>query len=230
MRGGRTRYLFENAEDPLEFGLDPGGRDVTIVGGAGVDPADFPFVAEPPAPPVKVALVSRMIAPKGILEAIEAVRQARAQAAIELHLFGDPDPADRRAISDLDLRRWSGEPGIRWHGHTDNVADVWREHHIAILLTYYREGLPRSLLEAAAAGRPIVTTDIPGCRDVVRDGREGFLVPPQDVDAAARALVKLACDASLRARMGAAANARFQERFTEQAVSRAVGDVYRSLA
>jgi glycosyltransferase involved in cell wall biosynthesis len=86
------------------------------------------------------------------------------------------------------------------------------------------------LLEAAAAGRPIVTTDIPGCRDVVRDGREGFLVPPHDVDAAARALVKLACDASLRARMGAAANARFQERFTEQAVSRAVGDVYRSLA
>jgi glycosyltransferase involved in cell wall biosynthesis len=230
LRGKRTRYLFENVEDPRELGLDPDGPDVTIIGGAGVDPRDFPFVAEPPAPPVKVALVSRMIAPKGIAEAVEAVRRARAQAPIELHLFGDPDPADRRSISEQDLRRWSKEPGISWHGRTEKVAEVWREHHVAILLPYDREGLPRTLVEAAAAGRPIVTTDITGCREVVRDGREGFLVPPRDVDAAARALVKLAHDAALRTCLGAAANARFRERFTEQAVTGTVADLYRSLA
>jgi glycosyltransferase involved in cell wall biosynthesis len=229
LRGERTRYLFENAEDPREFGLDPVAREVTIVGGAGVDPEDFPFVPEPRPPPVKVALVSRMIAPKGIATAVEAVRRAQAQAAIELHLFGDPDPADRRSIAEQDLRRWSSEPGIHWHGRTDRVAEVWRQHHVAILLPCDREGLPRALVEAAAAGRPIITSDITGCREVVRDGVEGFLIPPRDADAAARALVRLAQDVSLRTRLGTAANARFRERFTEQAVTAAVGNLYRSL-
>ena len=227
LRGGGTRYLFENGEDPREFGLEPTDRDIAIVGGAGVDQKDFPFVAEPPAPPVKVALVSRMIAPKGIAEAVEATRRARAQAPIELHLFGDPDPTDRRSISELRLRRWSQEPGIYWHGRTDNVAGVWRTHHVAILLSHYREGLPRTLVEAAAAGRPIVTTDSTGCREVVRDGKEGFLIAPGDIDAAARILVTLAGDAPLRARLGAAANARFRERFTEATVKTAVSDLYR---
>ena len=230
LRGPGTRYLFENGEDPAEFRLDLKDRDVTIVGGAGVDQKDFPFVAEPPAPPVKVALVSRMIAPKGIAEAVEATRRARAHAPLELHLFGDPDPADRRSVPEELLRRWGEEPGIHWHGRTDDVAGVWRRHHVAVLLPYDREGLPRTLVEAAAAGRAIVTTNITGCREVVRDGREGLLVPPRDVDAAAAALVKLAHDASLRARLGAAANARFRERFTEEAVKGAVGDLYRSLA
>jgi glycosyltransferase involved in cell wall biosynthesis len=229
LRGGGTRYLFENDEDPREFGLKPMDRDVVIVGGAGVDQRDFPFVAEPPAPPIKVALVSRMIAPKGVAEAVEAVRRARAQVPLELHLFGDPDPADRRSIAESLLRRWSHEPGIHWHGRTDDVAGVWREHHVAILLPYDREGLPRALVEAAAAGRPIVTSDITGCREVVRDGQEGFLIAPRDVDAATRALVRLAHDAPLRTRMGAAANARFRQRFTEEAVRMAVGGLYRAL-
>jgi glycosyltransferase involved in cell wall biosynthesis len=226
LRGGGTRYLFENGEDPREFGLEPTDRDVAIVGGAGIDQKDFPFVAEPPAPPVKVALVSRMIAPKGIAEVVEATRRARAHAPIELHLFGDSDPTDRRSISELRLRRWSQEPGIYWHGRTDDVAGVWRTHHIAILLSY-REGLPRTLVEAAAAGRPIVASDCTGCREVVRDGEEGFLIAPGDIDAAARVLVKLAEDPALRGRLGAAANARFRERFTEAAVRTAVGNLYR---
>jgi glycosyltransferase involved in cell wall biosynthesis len=84
-----------------------------------------------------------------------------------------------------------------------------------MLLTWYREGVPRALIEAAASGRPIVTTNAPGCRDLVRDGHEGILVPLRDTEAAARALVELSRDADLRARLGRAAHARFQERFTE---------------
>ena len=106
---------------------------------------------------------------------------------------------------------------------------MWREHHVALFLSYYREGVPRTLIESAAAGRPIVTTDMPGCRDVVRDGKEGFIVPPGDIEAAALAIAKLAGDPALRARLGAAANARFQERFTEDAVKFAVANLYRSL-
>ena len=98
-----------------------------------------------------------------------------------------------------------------------------------MLLSYYREGLPRSLVEAAAAGRPIVTTDVPGCREVVRDGIEGILVPLGDSDAAARALVTLAADPALRAKLGAAANVRFHERFTAEAVKQSVQRLYQSL-
>jgi glycosyltransferase involved in cell wall biosynthesis len=229
LRGPRTRYLFENRDDPREFGLDPDSAEVTIVGGDGVDPEKFPPSEAPPAPPVKVAVVSRMIRPKGIVESVEAVRRARAAGApVELHLFGDPDPANRRSIAQATIEQWAKEPGIIWHGRVTDVAAVWRAHHIAMLLSY-REGLPRSLVEAAAAGRPIVATDVSGCREVVRDGEEGFLVPLGDSEAAARALVRLAADPALRARMGAAANARFRQRFTAEAVRQAVRNLYRSL-
>jgi glycosyltransferase involved in cell wall biosynthesis len=230
LRGPNTRYLFENRDDPREFGLDPDGPEVTIVGGAGADAAEFPMAPEPPAPPLKVAVVARMIAPKGIAEAVEAVRRARAAGApIELHLFGGLDPSSRRAISADLLHRWSSEPGISWHGPTADVPRVWREHHVALFLSYYREGVPRTLIEAAASGRAIVTTDMPGCRDVVRDQVSGILVPPHDVEAAARALVLLATDPALRARMGAAANKHFHEHFTVTSVQSAVGRLYRSL-
>jgi glycosyltransferase involved in cell wall biosynthesis len=230
LRGPRTQYVFENRDDPAEFKLDPEGRDVTIVGGAGVTAADFPFLPEPPAPPVKVAVVSRMIYAKGIAEAVAAAQRARALGApIELHVFGIPDPISRDAIPEPVLRQWSSQPGIHWHGHTADVARVWREHHVSLFLSYYREGVPRALIEAAASGRPIVTTDMPGCRDVVRDGKEGFIVPTHDIEAAALALAKLASDPTLRERMGAAANARFHERFTEESVKRAIAAVYRSL-
>lgn len=228
--GARTRYLFENEDDPGAFGLDPKDPAVTLVGGAGVDPAQFPASGEPPAPPVKVAVVARMIRPKGIAEAVEAITRARRLGSpIELSLFGRPDPANPLSIPEQTLRQWSTRPGISWHGHSGDIAQVWRDHHLALFLSSYPEGLPRTLVEAAAAGRPIVTTDAPGCREVVRDGIEGFLVPSGDVDAATRALVKLASDPVLRARMGAAANARFNERFTEAAVKQTVKTLYRSL-
>jgi glycosyltransferase involved in cell wall biosynthesis len=230
LRGPSTHYLFENRDDPREFWLDPDGPEVTIVGGAGVDPAQFPLLPLPPAPPVKVAVVARMIWPKGIAEAVEAARHARALGApIELHLFGGLDQSNRRPIGEAVLREWSAEPGITWHGATANAPRVWREHHVALFLSYYREGLPRTLVEAAATGRAIVTTNVTGCRDVVRDGIEGILVQPGDIDAAGRALARLAGDPALRARMGMAANRRFHEYFTEVAVQRIVGRLYHSL-
>jgi glycosyltransferase involved in cell wall biosynthesis len=229
LRGPATRYLFENGEDPREFGLDPADANVTIVGGAGVDPARVPVTPEPPAPPVKVAVIGRMLVPKGIAETVAAVRRARAQGApIELNLYGEPDPSNRRSYSHDQLRRWAAEPGIAWRGPTDDVARVWRENQVAMLLSY-REGLPKALVEAAAAGRPILASDVTGCREVVRDGVEGLLVPLGDVDAAARALVRLAGDTALRLRLGAAAHARFAERFTEAAVVRTMTEFYARL-
>jgi glycosyltransferase involved in cell wall biosynthesis len=227
LRRPGTRYLFENSDDPREFGLGDSNA-VTIVPGAGVDPAEFPPSPEPAAPPMRVAVVARMIWPKGIAEAVAAVRRARALGAdVELDLYGEPDLSNRRTCTEKELRALA-EPGIRWRGRTEDLARVWREHHVALLLTYYREGVPRSLIEAAAAGRPIVTTDVPGCRDVVRNGVEGLLVPPRDIEAAARALTRLAGDAALRARLGAAARAHFEQRFTESTVRRTVAELYLS--
>jgi glycosyltransferase involved in cell wall biosynthesis len=228
LRGARTRYLFENTDDPREFGLEDSPA-VTIVPGAGADPQEYPATPQPPAPPVKVAVVARMIAAKGIADAVAAVRRARELGApLELDLYGSPDPSNRRSCSEQELAKWSAEPGIHWHGRSADVAEVWRTHHIAMLLTWYREGVPRSLIEAAACGRPIVTTDSPGCRDLVRDRHEGILIPLRDTEAAARALVELAGSPDLRAQFGRAANARFLEQFTEAEVRRQVGSVYAS--
>jgi glycosyltransferase involved in cell wall biosynthesis len=226
LRADETRYLFENSDDPREFGLE-NSPAVTIVPGAGVDPAHYPLSPDPAAPPLKVAVVARMIEAKGIADAVAAVRRARELGApVELDLYGAPDPSNRRSCSETDLRRWSSEPGIRWHGRTPDVVEVWRTHHVAMLLTWYREGVPRSLIEAAASGRPIVTTDSPGCRDLVRDHQEGILVPLRDTEATARALVEMAGDADLRGQLGRAAHVRFAERFTEAEVRRRVGSVY----
>jgi glycosyltransferase involved in cell wall biosynthesis len=170
-----------------------------------------------------------MIWPKGIGDAVEATRLARAAGVpVELNLFGEPDPSNRQSIPADVLAEWSAEPGIAWHGCTTDVARVWREHHIAMLLSYYREGVPRTLLEAAAAGRPIITTDVIGCRDIVRDGIEGLLVPPRDPAAAARAVERLARDPALRVKLGRNARAHVETRFTEAAIMRAVGALYAS--
>src|SRR4051794_21580261 len=162
LRGPQTHYLFENTDDPREFGLH-NSPAVTIVPGAGVAPEEYQPSPDPPAPPVKVAVVARMIEAKGIADAVDAARRARALGApVELDLYGMPDPSNRRSCSEADLLNWSKEPGFRWHGSTRDVAEVWRTHHVAMLLTWYREGVPRSLIEAAASGRPIITTDSAG--------------------------------------------------------------------
>jgi glycosyltransferase involved in cell wall biosynthesis len=231
LNGPRTRFLFENRDDPAVFGLDPDDAGkVTIVSGAGVAPDDYPVQPLPTPGPLRVAVVARMLRSKGIEEAVEAVRLARADGAeVTLDLWGEPDADNPGAVSRENLERWSREPGIAWRGRSDRVQDVWRHADVAMLLSHGGEGLPRTLVEAAASGRPIVTTDVPGCRDVVTDGVEGRRVPPRDAPAAARALVDLAAAPDLRERMGRAARARFERDMTAAAVNGRVEQLYRSL-
>ena len=226
----KTRYLFENTDDPRLLGLDPAGPKVTIVGGAGIDPEALVPSPLPAQPPLKVALVARMLWSKGVDLAVEAVRAARAEGAeIELSLYGAPDPSNPRAVPEETLKAWGAEPGVSWHGPTRDVAAVWRDHHVACLPSRGGEGLPRTLLEAAACGRAIVTTDVPGCRTLVRDGVEGLIVPPDDFSALAEALLSLARDPERLARMGAAARMRVLDGFTEQDVMDRVKRLYASM-
>ena len=225
-----TRYLFENEDDPRLLGLDPADARVAIVGGAGVDPDTFRPQPLPPWPPLKVAVVSRMLWSKGIDLAVEAVRLARARgAAVELSLVGAPDSSNRRSIPEVTLRAWGAEPGIAWTGPTGDVPAVWRDHHVACLPSRGGEGLPRTLLEAAACGRTLVTTDVPGCRTLVRDGVEGFVVSPDDAPALADALVRLAAGHDTVARMGAASRARVLDGFTERDVMERINGLYASV-
>ncbi|WP_336491163.1 glycosyltransferase [Methylobacterium nigriterrae] len=226
----RTRFLFENPDDARMLGLDPADTAVTIVGGAGIDPAAFVPQPLPAQPPLRVALVARMLWSKGVDTAVEAARLARAQGApVELSLYGAPDPSNRRAIPEATLRAWSRD-GVDWHGPTRDAADVWARHHVACLPSRGGEGLPRTLLEAASCGRAMLTTDVPGCRDLVRDGLEGLIVPPDDAGALAAALRRLAADAGLVAGLGQAARARILAGgYTEEAVAEAVRGLYREL-
>jgi glycosyltransferase involved in cell wall biosynthesis len=206
--------FFENREDPAELGFDSADSRIVILGGAGVDPAAFPAQPPPQAPPTRIAVVARMLRSKGIAEAVEAISLARSNGLdVTLDLWGSPDPGNRNTFSEADLAGWNRRAGICWRGSTNDVAGVWRDSHIALLLSH-REGLPRSLVEAAASARPIIAADVPGCRAVVEDGVEGLLVAPRNAEAAARAIERLARDADLRARMGAAARARFEAEFS----------------
>jgi glycosyltransferase involved in cell wall biosynthesis len=226
----QTRYLFENTDDPRLLGLDPAGATVTVVGGAGIDPEALKPSPLPPHPPLKVAVVARMLWSKGIDLAVEAVRRARSEgAAVELSLYGAPDPSNPKAIPEKTLKDWSAEPGIAWHGATRDVAAVWRDHHVACLPSRGGEGLPRTLLEAAACGRAVVTTDVPGCRTLVRHDVEGLIVPPGDAASLAEALAALANDPQRVIRLGAAARARVLDGFTERDVMDAVKRLYASM-
>lgn len=230
LASSRTRFLFENPDDARAFGLDPLDRTVTVIGGAGIDPDAFSPRPLPDMPPLRVAVVARMLWSKGIDIAVEAARLARAQGAqVELALYGAPDPSNRRAIDADTLRGWSRD-GVAWHGATADVSAVWASHHVACLPSRGGEGLPRALLEAASCGRALVATDVPGCRSLVRDGVEGLLVPPEDAPALARAFVRLSAEPALVAAFGAAARARIETGgFTEAAVSDGVRAVWREL-
>jgi glycosyltransferase involved in cell wall biosynthesis len=229
--GGNVRFLLENPDDARLLGFASSGERVVIVGGAGVDPDIYAPSAMPTLPPLKIAVVARMLWSKGIDVAVEAARRARAEGApVELDLYGEPDPTNPKAISRDELEKWSREPGISWRGRTLDAPAVWREHHVCCLPSRGGEGLPRTLLEGASSGRAILTSDVSGCRALVRDGIEGLLVPPNDAVALGRAMVALARDPERVQRLGKAARERVLQGFTERHVIDAVASLYRELS
>jgi glycosyltransferase involved in cell wall biosynthesis len=198
-----------------------------LIRGAGVDIDAYTPALIPPPAPITVVLVARMLWDKGVGEFVDAARRLHMQGiAARFLLVGGPDPANPASIPEATLHAWHGHDGIEYWGPCDDMPVVLRQAHIACLPSY-REGLPKSLLEAAATGLPIVTTDAPGCREVVSDGDNGLLVPLRDAAALADALQRLIADADLRARMGARSRERALAEFSQSQVIAQTLQLYR---
>lgn len=187
-----------------------------------------------PHPPrvgeVTVLLASRMLSTKGIVEFVNAARMVKSTGLnVRFLLAGEPDPENRRSIPLAVLRHWHDQGLIEYRGRSENMPAVFAEADIVCLPTYYGEGVPKVLMEAGACGLPVVTTDWPGCRDVVQDGVNGMLVPIRDAESLAHAIVTLAKDRVLREAMGSRGRERIVAHYaTSDAVARTL-DVYREL-
>ena len=225
-----TRTIVQNPEDLAAVERIGVAADrLVLVPGSGVD-CDLLLPLPEPAPdPIKIAFVGRMLDDKGLRSLIRAQRILRARGeTIELLLAGEPDPENPTSIRQAELEAWSNEPGITWLGHIESIRDVWAQAHIAVLPSR-GEGLPKSLLEAASCGRPLIATDVPGCREIVIDGETGLLVKVNDDIALANAMADLARDPAARIRMGRAARTLTQTRFSSADIGRQTVAVYREL-
>ena len=226
-------YLLVENEDDLallrERGVDPGAR-FAILGGAGVDPQAFAALPPPDNDVPIAAFVGRMIRPKGIDVLMQAYEKLEQRGVpLQLELYGAADAENPEAIPAEVLTAWCTERGARWLGQVSDVRRVWQRADIFVLPARSREGMPRALLEAAACARPLVVTDVPGCRHFVREGVEGFIVAPESADALADALERLARDPELRLRMGEAARLRLLQGFTEAHVKQSLRAAYTSM-
>jgi glycosyltransferase involved in cell wall biosynthesis len=198
---------------------------VKLIAGSGVELDRFCPRPDTAAVPV-VLLAARMLADKGIHEFVQAARILKARA-VSAHfvLVGDADPQNPSSIPIQCLKSWDAEGIVQWWGHRDDMPEVYAEASI-VCLPSYREGFPKVLIEACAAGRACVATDVPGCRDVVRDGVNGLLVPARDAPALAQALERLIVDAALRRQMATRARQRAESDFDVRQVASATLQLY----
>lgn len=220
-------FLVQNPDDraALEtIGIDP--RRLACIPGSGVDTEQLAPLREPNGP-ITVGFAGRLLTSKGIRALVAAHRILRTKhQTIRLLIAGTPDPANPDSVPLAEAREWNKEPGITWLGQVADISTLWRDCHIAALPSH-REGLPKSLLEAAACGRPLVATDAPGCREVTIPGKTGLLVPIEDSQALADAIGQLANSEEMRARYGAAARQLVVEEMSARAIGEAIVNLYR---
>ncbi|MGD0023116.1 MAG: glycosyltransferase family 4 protein [Xanthobacteraceae bacterium] len=201
---------------------------IAIIQGSGVDVKRLTPLPEPPGPPT-IAFVGRLLDDKGIRTLVAAHRLTRARGLeVRLLIAGKPDAANPASVTEQEAASWNQLPGVTWLGQVRDISGLWARTHIAVLPSR-REGLPLSLLEAAACGRAMVATDVPGCREIVIADKTGFLVPVDDATALADAIVRLLREPELRAQFALAARRLVLERFSADIVGRQTVALYRHL-
>lgn len=227
LRRRLTTVIFQNADDRAYF-LDRGvarSENSLIIKGSGVDTKVFNNTTEPSDDPL-VVFPARLLKSKGVREFAEAGKiLAREGVTARFALVGDLDPANPDALTPEELSNLVASGLVEAWGFRSDMAEVLASCHV-VCLPSYREGVPKALIEAASAGRPIVTTDVPGCREVVTDGVNGFIVPARNANALAEALKRLIQSPELRASMGTASRKLAEVEFDEALVIRRTADLY----
>lgn len=231
LRGAGTRTILQNPDD-LEQLVSRGlldGSKAALIRGAGVDVEAFRPRPEPGGSAI-VVMASRLLWDKGVADFVEAARLLSASgASCRMVLVGSPDPENPGSVPQEQLRAWSEKGLVEWWGQRADMPEVLGQAAIVALPSAYAEGVPKVLLEAAAAGRPIVATDMPGCREVVRHEVNGLLIPARNPIALARALRELLDAPERRTEMGRQGRAIAIEEFAEEKVVNATLAVYDEL-
>lgn len=233
--GKKCRLILQNPDDLNAFVsasiADP--AHVRLIPGSGVNTNRFSPTSRPMSSTgtKKVLLAARLLWEKGIAEYIEAAQQLKSLGySVDFLLAGEPDMGNPNSVQQEQVEAWQQTGVIKPVGHVENMEELLNSIvDIMVLPSFYREGVPRSLIEAAAAGLPIVTTDAPGCRDIVENGVNGILVPVRDSHALAEAIRKLLDDPLLAKRMGEAGRAKALAEFDERLVFERTVEVYREL-
>ncbi len=212
----RVKVIFQNQEDKslfLRYGVVAESQ-VEFIKGSGVDLNDFKYVPEPENETLKVVFSARMVKEKGVIELIEAAEQLRQayEGKVEFWLCGRL-AVNADAVSKEELETRCDGKYIKWLDFQKDMKSVLEQCHIMAFPSYYREGVPKSLIEACAVGRPIVTTDSVGCKDVVDDGVNGFLVPARNSEVLAQKLRILIDDKDMRVRMGKSSREKAEREF-----------------
>lgn len=229
LSGSESRLILQNPDDVRLFsklGLIEDKR-VRLIRGSGVDTARFAPFERHPGEPFRVLLASRLLWEKGVREYLEAAERLRSRT-VKFLLAGALDRGNPSAVSEADIARWNKAGVVQVLGYVDDMADLLRTVDLVVLPSY-REGAPKGLIEAAAMGLPIIATDVPGCREIVDHGVNGFLVPVRDAAALSRRIEYLLDTPDVCRRFGAAGRKKVLEEFDERIVFQKTYAVYQEL-
>jgi glycosyltransferase involved in cell wall biosynthesis len=231
LNGKNSKLIMQNDDDRMTLirsKIVDEGKTV-LIRGAGVDASEYVLSEEPTNQPPLIVLPARLLKDKGVVEFVGAAKILKERGvSARFALVGDSDYQNHAAVAESDLKAWVETGIVEWWGRKDNMPEVLAGCHI-VCLPSYREGLPKALLEAASCGRPVVTTDTVGCREVVVDGVNGFLVPLRSTNELADALEKLIKDPDLRLQMGSRGREMVLEEFTIEKVVSETLAVYHGL-
>ena len=229
LRRPNTTVLVQNPDDyAVVANLAVPTNNIALIPGSGVDVELLTPMPEP-AGTFTVAFVGRLLDDKGVRTLVRAHELlAQRGIAIRTLLAGEPDPSNPASIPEHVLAGWRRIPGLELLGHVEDIRSVWAQAHVAVLPSR-REGLPKSLLEAAACGRALIATDVPGCREITRNGINGLLVPPDDAGALANAIKSLMNDGALRAQFAGASRKIAVSEYSSERVATEVTNLYSRL-
>jgi glycosyltransferase involved in cell wall biosynthesis len=232
LNGKNSRLVLLNRDDVAMFQQAKlvDSALVRMIPGAGVDCKRFSVGGQRVfGQPLRVLMAARLLWDKGLMEYVTSARMLKSQGRqIEFLLAGTPDPGNPKSVSEETVQGWVGEGLISWLGHVSDMPALLATVHV-VALPSYREGLPTTLTEAAACSLPLITTNVPGCRDVVTHEVDGLLIPVRDAEALAQAIARLDDDPVLAARLGTAACAKTLALFEEQIVIKSTMAVYAEL-